>query len=443
MSKFKSQTTSSQYLWAMVLTVVLLMGTAALWNLLVDPFGMFDLLTIKNFNAKKPSTYERGRLLKAYDIRRLKPDSVLLGSSRCYFGLRTNHPAWGRNAGHRYNLGIDSASVEEMYRYLIHAGNVRPQKLVLLGLDLYPRLDKPDKPEIDFDPDILMSDASLWSKVKLALADIKILTSMDALKSSWNTVLKQKSAAASWIAADGQRIGDKFYRRKSWDFEKLGPEEYMDRLDHALIKNLLIEEAPPVKEIKPYHDVVAVEQDPLSSFDYLYKIIEYCRYHHIALKIFTTPSHARLLEIAIKVEGGLGPIDNEKRRLVKILALEASRHPDQKPIPLYDFYGYSSVTTEPLPPEGSHEEMANYWDTSHFKEQIGDMILNRLFETDDPQHPCPKDFGMLLTKDNVEANIARMHLDHQRYIKQYPEELAEIKTWINEFKKDGTAGPQP
>jgi len=43
---------------------------------------------------------------------------------------------------------------------------------------------------------------------------------------------------------------------------------------------------------------------------------------------------------------------------------------------LWDFSGYSSVTTEALPASGSHAEMEFYWDSSHFKDIVGDFVLD-------------------------------------------------------------------
>ncbi len=49
---------------------------------------------------------------------------------------------------------------------------------------------------------------------------------------------------------------------------------------------------------------------------------------------------------------------------------------DAPSIPLWDFSGYSSVTTETLPASGSHAEMEFYWDSSHFKDIVGDFVLD-------------------------------------------------------------------
>jgi hypothetical protein len=64
---------------------------------------------------------------------------------------------------------------------------------------------------------------------------------------------------------------------------------------------------------------------------------------------------------------------------------------------LWDFSGYSSVTTEALPELGSRAEMRFYRDSSHFKDVVGDFVLDRLFGLSHPRRPVPLDFGVRLT----------------------------------------------
>lgn len=62
----------------------------------------------------------------------------------------------------------------------------------------------------------------------------------------------------------------------------------------------------------------------------------------------------------------------------------------------YDFSGLNTVTTD------------NYYyhETSHFRERVGDMMLNRM--TGLPKVFVPKDFGALVTKQNVDEHLGRL-----------------------------------
>ncbi|NEQ62463.1 MAG: hypothetical protein F6K53_35770, partial [Moorea sp. SIO4A1] len=92
----------------------------------------------------------------------------------------------------------------------------------------------------------------------------------------------------------------------------------------------------------------------------------------------------------------LWPVFEEwKRRLVEIT-------------PVWDFSGYNSITTEAI-----SEEMKNYWDSSHYREEVGDLILNRLFSYQ--AHTVPEDFGVLITPDNVESHLGKVRNERESW----------------------------
>lgn len=165
---------------------------------------------------------------------------------------------------------------------------------------------------------------------------------------------------------------------------------------------------------------------------YIRRIIAFCRAERIDLRIFLTPSHVHQVEIAAAAEESSW-IEGAKRDLVYLLAEDTARHPDEAPIPLWDFSGYSTVTTEPLPAPGSRDEMKYYWDSSHFKEIVGDYVLDRLFEISNPHRPVPGDFGVRLTVDTIESALARDRVAQARYRAAHPEEIRKIKARISEI----------
>src|SRR6185295_19359253 len=175
------------------------------------------------FNAHKPSVFNRVRFLKAYEVRRMKPDAVILGSSRSHLAFRPGHEAWARQNERTYNLAFDGALTKEMYFYLRHAHAVRPLKRVLLCLDTYHPTRAPANARPDFDPGLLLSNSGFLSRTKLLLADLKVLVSFDTLKNSVQTVRSQNTTEDSWLAPDGQRLCEVFFRRPGENFVKDGP----------------------------------------------------------------------------------------------------------------------------------------------------------------------------------------------------------------------------
>ena len=56
-----------------------MIAAIASMNFVVDPFGMYRLVALDSFNAYKPAVDHRVRLVKAYDVRRLRPQGIILG----------------------------------------------------------------------------------------------------------------------------------------------------------------------------------------------------------------------------------------------------------------------------------------------------------------------------------------------------------------------------
>jgi hypothetical protein len=421
---------------ATAIAVALLVGG---FNLVVDPFGTFRLVEIDGVNAAKPEIATRVRLAKAYDVRRLRPTAIVLGTSRSHLALRMSHPGWGVPAGLRYNLAFDGATPHEMFAYLQHAEAVTPLRQVVLGLDTWHLTGGPDEVRPDFDPTLLYRPHDLLSAIRVRLADLRLLLSWDSAAASVRTLLAQRDAEPSWLAPDGQRLGEVFFRRAGEMFHDASPEAYFRAIDRQEI-GFKTEPAPRNRPRSSPRDAASQE---LTALDYVAKIVAFCRDEDIDLRIFITPAHAHQLEIGTEIGETLA-VEAGKRRLVAILAEDAARHPGASPFPLIDFSGYSAITTEPVPPSGSREEMANYWDSSHFKERIGDLVLNRLLGVSDAQHPIPDDFGVALTPRSIESALAAIGHGAQRYRIDHPADVAEIGEMVAAVRgSEANAGAPP
>ncbi|WP_218081574.1 hypothetical protein [Anthocerotibacter panamensis] len=74
---------------------------------------------------------------------------------------------------------------------------------------------------------------------------------------------------------------------------------------------------------------------------------------------------------------------------------------------IWDFSGINSVTT--------NDE--NYIDFSHFSKPVGDLVLQRIFASEKSFRSIPDDFGVKVTKDNVEEHIRHLRLEYERQLK--------------------------
>lgn len=417
------------------LTALLFIGGALAFNVIVDPYGMYRTIDIAGFNRHKPAIYHRVRLAKAYEVRRQQPRTLILGTSRTHLGIRPSHPAWPADGLPVYNLAFDGATTKEMYTYLRHAHAVRPLRRVLLGLDTYHLTDAPGATRPDFDDQLLLQEPSPWSRMRVALAGLKLLISYDTLAESVATIRAQQQSAAEWFAADGQRLGEVFFRQPWEHYQTLGPRAYFDEIDQQEI-GYKLEWRIPQKTAHIAKQAPDSASDPISSLGYIQRIVEFCRAQNIELLLYLTPAHAHQLEIAAAT-GEWPTIENGKRALVQILADDAGKHPGKAAFPLFDFSDYTSITTEDLPPSGSHAEMKYYWESSHFKAEAGDRVLNRIFEAGE----APDDFGIRLDQEKIESALANARAQQQAYRASHQEDIARIQQGIAEYKRQHGIAP--
>src|SRR4051812_30054844 len=61
----------------------------------VDPYCVFGSPSWQGFNVVRPYYEPHVDIAKPYQVRRLKPEAVALGSSRAEVGIDPRHPGWG------------------------------------------------------------------------------------------------------------------------------------------------------------------------------------------------------------------------------------------------------------------------------------------------------------------------------------------------------------
>jgi hypothetical protein len=106
-------------------------------NLVVDPFGRYNLVNIPGLNTMRTQAGTDPHLSKPAIVCRDRPEAVVIGTSRVALGIDPAHPGWGLVAGHVYNFGIPGMGLEESALTLRHAVFAsRRLRLALIGLDL-------------------------------------------------------------------------------------------------------------------------------------------------------------------------------------------------------------------------------------------------------------------------------------------------------------------
>lgn len=94
---------------------------------------------------------------------------------------------------------------------------------------------------------------------------------------------------------------------------------------------------------------------------------------------------------------------------------------------LYDFSGFNSVTTETISMVSRRPVMDNYWEASHYRANVGHMILGRIYGEPGPGPVPPDDFGVELDSAMLPAHLARMRAARERYHVEHARETAYLK----------------
>ncbi len=120
------------------------------------------------------------------------------------------------------------------------------------------------------------------------------------------------------------------------------------------------------------------------TLDALREIVAMAKEQGIALTVFINPIHRTTY------------LDTD-RKLFAVFKRQLATITDY-----YDFSGLNSVTTNNY----------YYYETSHYREIVGDMMLARMFGF--PNARVPADFGFHVTKRNIEEHLARQAAELRR-----------------------------
>lgn len=339
-SKDKKYHRYNIYTLSISIFAILIVG---IFNYFINPYDVFSTQSIKYVNQIKPQKINHERFYKAIDIIKIKPKTIILGSSTAgsfepeNLGINLARPI--------YNLKLNGASIYEILKYLEHSYvNQSNLNTVILGLDFFAfnhndMLVKPGFEKYRF------------KKTYLTKQDIfRAMFSLKVLVDSFVTL--RENLILSY------KTGDNLNRNK-----------------HTNKTNLKF-----FVQSNRYHDFALSN----AEIDYFKNIVDLCQQNNLELKIFISPFHAVQSEMVYKL-GLWSDFVHWKKEIVAIT-------------PVWDFSGYNSINTEPINPY-----MKNYTDGVHYNLAVSNLILKRIF--DYQTESIPQDFGFYLTPDNFQDRL--------------------------------------
>lgn len=401
------QRTSYPRTW-LALTLGLLLATG-LFNWVVDPYAIFQTIEIPGFNAAKPRMRRNLRTVKAFAVRRLRPEGLILGSSRAEIGLSPTHPGWALGDGVVYNLAVPGGGPREAFRLYQHAQHMHPVRRVVYGADFFTFNVHYRAIEGQLDEGALaVADdgtvRSRWFLLREGL--LPAVFSLKATQTAFDTVRKQDDTHAARYTPLGCSLGNRLGRR----LQRNGYEVMFRDIGNTFRDTLYRPRGPKV----PFALTGSDGAGGPVPMDYFRRCVRQAHADHVDFHVVMQPMHAHLCEVIAGID--LWPVfEDWKRALVQILEEEGARA-GAPPFPLWDFTGYNAITTEAVPAAADEPaEMWGYWDPSHHRVNVGDLVLNRVLGPADATGPPRLEFGCRVTPDNVEEHLAEIRATRARY----------------------------
>lgn len=368
------------YLLRQLLAVGAAAAALASFNLVVDPYRAYRLLVSPELERFKNTAVTRRT--KAEMMRHGDWDFVFLGSSRAEVGFDAEHPALRGRAV--FNLGLSDTTLSEVEGALRYALRQRSVRTVLLLAEF----------EL-FRDDRRAGDDFRHSPFNDGYAPVEYhgsnLFGMQATEHSVRALLDY---------ADGREaLHDRFGRM-------VFPLRGFETGHAALFRRALLGRGSVLNFRYAPNEVERFEH-----------MVEACLERGVEIIAATAPVHALAIE-AYERRGLWTAWQSWKRELTAAVERRNRAHAERAPARLWDFAGFSTYSSEPVPRDAA-ASMRWYWEPTHFKKDLGDVLLERVFG----DAHADGDFGVPLTSDSVEALLARQRVERMRYVATHAEDV--------------------
>ena len=390
----------------------MLIGLIALFNYLINPYGVF---TPRIDVSEKVFLKSQERLWKVRAITRTKPNALLLGSSRTRdgFDLKEKYFADGNNW---FNSAVNGGNIYEMWHYYEHALSTNKINKMLIGVDFF--MFNAYHKGRDFLPRYFFKKYdSRWNSIpckKSITQLVSTLISHRALTDSLNTVFGVAFSELKQLQDESSGFMIREHTKVHEDYSFLGMEE-------AFLKEFWFPE--PEKQFSFRRN------DGYSPFDYYHKILESAYQNEIQTVIFISPSHARLWENLYQV--GLGDKWKEwKRELVKINN-DLAKKSQKRRFHVIDFSGFHQYSVEELPQkEEVHlRYMTYYTDSSHYRFTLGHEMLKVLssLQHDDK---LSSDWWNSINEKNIDEHLMNIDENQKSFKRSNLDTIKEINQQV-------------
>lgn len=385
--------------FAAVASLVVL--SVLLLNALVDPYGYLGTPGIDGLTTNKPRALLHDRYFKAGLMRRKPADCLLAGSSRIGEGIPADHSAF---ASCREVLDVSFAgpNVAEMTGIVEAAEGRHGVSRVVLSLDFF-AFNATRDPTRGGNTDTF-SDGAL-SRLRNIVG---LLGSTDVAVDSILTIAGQRTPVfyrpdgtvnqAYLAGIEAQRPTRSTFLRgvRGYIFHHLPAPEHQFVLSQG--------SRQPLEELRAF----LLSQHARGT----------------SVHLFFSPAHAWQWELIDAL--GLWSLWEQWKREVVAANESAAAQAGRPPFPLWDFASYDGPALEDVAEDRqANRPLEHYWDPSHFKQNLGSLILTRMLEPGGDGA-----FGELRTGSNVDEALARNRAQRDRWRAQHAADVVEIRSVV-------------
>ncbi len=407
----------------LVLISLLSLAMIALLNRQVDPYQIFSARIDDRYDDK-PALHANMRLHKAFQTRLLKPEVLILGSSRAIQGIPVEHGLF--NGRRVYNMAMPLASMKEITLSLRHVNEINPVDTVVLGLDFlsFNTLARTDGPAAGFKPDRLLGN----DQTRTPISDyLSALISLDALRASIQVLKTRRQSDAP---LSDQKASE--YRIMTGRGGREDQEIRSRLLDGGHRSNTLkIEEFFTSAVYLPSpHRRFSFQNEDENSLYWFEQLLVTLHENDMDAALFISPNHARLNEL-IDAAGLWTQFEQWKRDMLA-LTLTTARDQDATPYDIVDFSVPSDITTEPFPPAGdSDTRMRYYYESIHYSQLTGALVLDQFTQLQaNSEASRTSVFGRVMREDSIDALLGEAREKQTRFRHQFPDYRQELDTIV-------------
>ena len=375
--------TPGRFLTTWLTSVACALAAVGAYNAFMDPYALMGMHRISGVNARKPAIDTQQDLIKAYDVLRVAPRTLILGSSQVELGMDARYLAALAHNEPGYNLGVARGGIYEAYRYLQHAAARSDVKLIVLGIEYRDFLEDPGPRRTAFESRLTVradGQPNTYASVQHAKDLLWGLFSWDAISDSVWTQAQNIARDSSDFSPGLWDYGD-FHPGGRW----VGNRPFFIGFDHMFARGYS-----------------HIRVDPV-YMGYMADILTFTRRLGARIVVVLNPTHTDELEM-LHLTGQWPAFEQWKRDLVSLVARYSEAG---EPVELWDFCDYNRYTSEAMPAEGGR--MQWFLNPVHYSPALGYLMLNRLFGQGDPT------FGALLTPQTLESHLAAIRAQHTHY----------------------------